>query len=335
MMRVLVTGAAGFIGSAVSRRLLERGDHIVGLDNFDPFYDRTIKERNLVPLRGFDGFEFCEGDLLDAETVARLLSDRARPVDRVVHLAALAGVRPSLMAPARYLRVNVEGTVRLLEACRVAGVRRLVVASSSSVYGSRSETPFSERDSCDRPSSPYAASKKATEVVCATYNELYDLGISCLRFFTVYGPGQRPEMAIHKFVRLALAGGAIPMFGDGTSGRDFTYIDDIVDGTVAALDRQNGSYKIYNLGGSQPVLLRDLIAAIGEATGCVPRIDHRPWQAGDVPITCADVTLARRELDYAPKVALAKGLRRFVDWYRATILPLATPIDGRSASLAG
>jgi UDP-glucuronate 4-epimerase len=203
------------------------------------------------------------------------------------------------------------------------------------VYGSRSQTPFTERDSCDRPSSPYAASKKATEVVCATYNELYDLGVTCLRFFTVYGPGQRPEMAIHKFVRLALAGEPIPMFGDGTSGRDFTYIDDIVAGTIAALDRQDGSYRIYNLGGSQPVLLRDLIAAIGEAVGRAPTIHRRPWQAGDVPITCADVTLAGRELDYAPTVPLAEGLRRFVDWYRTTILPLVTSIDGRRMPLVG
>ena len=319
-MRVLLTGAAGFIGSTLARALLARGDEVVGLDNFDPFYDRIVKERNLRDLSRYERFSVHAGDVLDGSLLDRLLDG----VDRVVHLAALAGVRPSLEAPSRYMRVNVEGTTEVLEACRRANIGNLVVASSSSVYGVRSTAPFYEDDPCDRPASPYAASKRATEHICATYHHLYETGVTCLRYFTVYGPRQRPEMAIHKFVRLALAGEAVPMFGDGASGRDYTYIDDIVDGTLAALDRQDGDFHVYNLGGAQPVLLRDLLDAIGEALGRKLRIDQRPWQAGDIPLTSADVSRAADELDYQPKVPLAVGLRRFVEWYRVTMLGRAS-----------
>lgn len=311
-MRVLLSGAAGFIGSSVAQRLLDREDEVVGLDNFDRFYHRSLKERNLSELRSHERFRLIEGDICDPGTLKEALAG----VDRVVHLAALAGVRPSLAEPARYMRVNVEGTVRLLEACRKAGVDRLVIASSSSVYGKRSRAPFSERDACNDPASPYAASKRAMELVCGNYHQLYRLGISCLRYFTVYGPRQRPEMAIHKFVRRAVEGKPIPMFGDGSSGRDYTYIDDVVDGTVAALDRQDGRFSIYNLGGAHPVLLKELIEAIGTALGQQLAIEQQPWQAGDVPLTSADVSLAARELGYAPQVPLDEGLRRFVAWYR-------------------
>jgi UDP-glucuronate 4-epimerase len=310
-MKILVTGAAGFIGSSVSQRLLERGDQVVGFDNFDPFYARTIKEANLKALES-PAFDFQMGDLLDNEALRSCL----KGVDGAIHLAALAGVRPSLENPTRYMRVNVEGTTTLLQACQELQINRLVVASSSSVYGPRTETPFRENDACDRPASPYAASKKATELACATYHHLYNLGITCLRFFTVYGPRQRPEMAIHKFVRLAMNGEAIPMFGDGTSGRDYTYIDDIVDGTVAAFDRQRGDFQVYNLGGSNPVLLRELIDAIGNAIGKPVDLEQKPWQPGDVPVTSADVSLAQKDLGYSPKVDLAEGLKRFVTWYR-------------------
>lgn len=310
-MKILVTGAAGFIGSCVCLRLIERGDQVVGLDNFDPFYARTIKERNLQALQT-KAFEFHQGDILDHDVLQRVLKN----VDGVIHLAALAGVRPSLENPARYMRVNAEGTTNVLQACHEERIKRIVVASSSSVYGPRTETPFRESDRCDLPASPYAASKKATELACATYHHLYDLGITCLRFFTVYGPRQRPEMAIHKFVRIALAKKPIPMFGDGTSGRDYTYIDDIVDGTVAALDKQNGAFNVYNLGGSNPVLLRELIEAIGRAIGIPVRLDQQPWQPGDVPVTFADVSRAEEDLGYRPKVALQEGLERFVGWYR-------------------
>lgn len=311
-MRVLITGAAGFIGSAVARALQSRGDTVVGLDNFDPFYERAHKERNVAELVQGERFELHEADLLDADAVDRALAG----VEAVVHLAALAGVRPSIAAPARYMRVNVEGTALLLQRCHALGVRRLVVASSSSVYGARSQTPFREDDPCDRPASPYAASKKATELVCSTFHELYGLGITCLRYFTVYGPGQRPEMAIHKFVRLAERGERLPMFGDGSTGRDYTYIDDIVRGTLAAIDRQSGQHVIYNLGGDRAVLLRDLIAAVGVACGCEPAVEPLPLQPGDVPVTSADITRAQAELGYAPRVSLEDGLARFVEWYR-------------------
>lgn len=311
-MRVLLTGAAGFIGSSVAEALLARGDEVVGLDNFDPFYERTLKQSNLQALLANPRFTFREGDILDSTLLGGLLDG----VDRLVHLAALAGVRPSIAEPARYMRVNVEGTTLLLEACHAAGVERGVVASSSSVYGIRSEVPFAEDDPCDRPASPYAASKRATELVCATAAHLQGMGLSCLRYFTVYGPRQRPEMAIHKFVRKVLAGEAVPMFGDGSSGRDYTFISDIVAGTLAALDRQDGQFHVYNLGGAHPVLLSELIDAIGEATGCALRIDRQPWQAGDVPITSADVRRAEAELGYAPQVSLSEGLGDFVAWYR-------------------
>jgi UDP-glucuronate 4-epimerase len=311
-MRILVTGVAGFIGSSVAERLVARGDEVVGLDNFDPFYDRRLKERNLGALRGRADFRFSEGEILDDALLDRLLPG----VEGVVHLAALAGVRPSLAAPERYMRVNVEGTTRVLEACRRAGVRHLVVASSSSVYGARSQVPFSEEDPCDRPASPYAASKKATEVVCATYHQLYGLAVSCLRYFTVYGPRQRPEMAICSFVRRALAGEAIPLFGDGSTGRDYTFIDDIVDGTIAALDHAERGFALYNLGGSRPVLLRDLIAAIERVIGRRVVVEHRPLQPGDVPITCADVRRSERELGFRARVTLQDGLARFVDWIK-------------------
>jgi UDP-glucuronate 4-epimerase len=319
-MRVLLTGVAGFIGSSVAEALLARGDEVVGLDNLDPFYSREHKERNLRALSRSASFTFEVGDILHAGRLDSLLPG----VDRVVHLAALAGVRPSIVEPARYMRVNVEGTTEVLEACRRAGVSKLVVASSSSVYGVRSEVPFSEDDPCDRPASPYAASKRATEHVCATYHHLFDIGVTCLRYFTVYGPRQRPEMAIHKFVRHVFAGDRVPMFGDGASGRDYTFIDDIVAGTLAALDRQDGAFRLYNLGGAHPVLLRELLAAIGDATGRQVQIDQHPWQAGDVPITSADVSLAEAELGYQPRVSLAEGLARFVDWYRVTMLGRAS-----------
>ncbi len=314
---VLVTGAAGFIGSSLCDALRARGDEVTGLDNFDPYYDRALKEANLAALRRDPGFTLVEGDLLDRAALDAALARGAR---KVVHLAALAGVRPSLAEPLRYLRVNVEGTANLLEACLRAGVEELVCASSSSVYGARSRVPFSEEDPCDRPASPYAASKKATEVVAATYVHLHAaLRIACLRYFTVYGPRQRPEMAIHRFVRLALEGRPLPVFGDGGSGRDYTFIDDIVAGTLAALDRLRSMpepFRIYNLGGAQPVLLRELCAAIGEATGRRLELAAQPEQQGDVPITAADVARAGAELGYAPRVPLREGLARFVAWYR-------------------
>lgn len=311
-MRVSITGVAGFIGSSVAEALLARGDQVVGIDSFETLlYGRAAKERNLQQLLNHPDFSFVEGSILEEDKLEQALQS-----DRVIHLAALAGVRPSIANPARYMRTNVEGTVNVLEVCRRRGIRRVVVASSSSVYGARSQTPFSEHDPCDRPASPYAASKKATEIVCSNYVDLYGMGVSCLRFFTVYGPRQRPDMAIHKFVALAVRGEPIPMFGDGSSGRDYTYVDDIVAGTIAALDRQDGAFHVYNLGGSKPLLLRELISEIEVAVGRSVQIAQQPWQSGDVPITCADVSLAEKELGFSPQVGISEGLRRFVAWYR-------------------
>ena len=311
---ILVTGAAGFIGSHLCEALLERGDRVVGLDNFNDFYDPAIKRANLAGPLARPGFALVEGDIRDAAAVARVFREHA-PTS-VVHLAAMAGVRPSLQDPALYHDVNCTGTAVVLQAARAAGVGRFVFGSSSSVYGGNPKVPFHEDDDVSRPVSPYAATKRANELTCHTFHHLYGMDIACLRFFTVYGPRQRPEMAIHKFVRLTEAGQPLPLFGDGRSERDYTYVDDILDGVLKAHDQSRG-FRIYNLGESRTISLRDLVAAIGRATGKEPRVDWQPPQPGDVPRTYADVGRAKAELGYAPKVDLDEGLRRFVAWYRS------------------
>ena len=315
MSRVLVTGAAGFIGSHLAERLLAGGHEVIGLDAFDDYlYPAAVKERNASALADRPGFRLVRGDILDAPLVAEL----AQGCERVVHLAALAGVRPSIAEPARYARTNVEGTVNLLEACRGAGIQRFVFASSSSVYGARGtgSAAFSEDDPCLAPASPYAATKRAGELICRTFRDLYGIGVSSLRYFTVYGPRQRPEMAIHKFTRALAAGQPIVLYGDGSTARDYTYIDDIIDGTAAAcLGVAPGQFQIYNLGGSRTTTLSRLVELIGDALGVAPRVRHEPDQPGDVPITYADVTRAGRELGYAPTVPSEDGIRRFVAWF--------------------
>jgi UDP-glucuronate 4-epimerase len=311
-MRVLVTGAAGFIGSHLSERLVLRGDEVVGLDNFDPFYDPATKERNLAALRETPRFRLVRGDIRD-----RPLLDTLVPgVDAVVHLAARAGVRPSIRDPALYQSVNLEGTVALLEACRSHGVRRFLFGSSSSVYGANPKVPFHEDDRVDFPVSPYAATKKAGELLCYTYHHLFGMDIACLRFFTVYGPRQRPEMAIHLFTRALFAGQPITVYGDGASARDYTYIDDILQGVLAALDRVRG-YRIYNLGESKRVRLLELVALLEKHVGKKAILRREPDQPGDVPVTYADIARAREELGYAPQVDIDEGLRRFVAWFRS------------------
>jgi UDP-glucuronate 4-epimerase len=312
MSKILVTGAAGFIGSHLCEALVRRGERVIGLDSFDDFYDPALKRRNVAPLAGDDHFELIEGDIRNAELVAGLLG---RGVDTVAHLAARAGVRPSIEKPLLYQDVNINGTMVLLEACRKLGTRRFIFASSSSVYGNNEKVPFSESDNVDFPISPYAATKKAGELICHTYHHLYGLDMTCLRLFTVYGPRQRPDLAIHKFARLIEAGRPIPVFGDGGMSRDFTYIDDIIDGVLRALDRC-GEYHVYNLGESRPVSLADLIGALEKALGKRAKIDRRPVQPGDVNRTFADVSLARRDLGYEPATELATGLARFVEWLR-------------------
>jgi UDP-glucuronate 4-epimerase len=314
-MLILVTGAAGFIGSHLAERLCARGDEVVGVDNFDPFYERTVKEANLAVLLHDPRFSLVEGDIRDAAALGRAFSPR-RP-DLVVHLAALAGVRPSLADPARYADVNVTGTQRVVDAAVAHDVRRLVFASSSSVYGLDSEPPFKESDPCLKPLSPYASTKRAGELLLFVAHYVYGLDVTCLRFFTVYGPRQRPDLAIHKFARRIADDQPIDLYGDGSSSRDYTFIDDIIDGVVAAIDEVTGAaprHRIYNLGGSRTTTLLQLVGLLGEALGKTPRIEWRPEQPGDMKRTLADVTLSARALGYTPRVSMKDGIGRFVTW---------------------
>jgi UDP-glucuronate 4-epimerase len=336
---VLVTGGAGFIGSHLVERLLERRRSVVVLDNLDPFYDPEVKRRNLDEAAARRGLRrdseflrpnpktlgdagrtkkiplaFVEGDLRDRDLLDRLFS--AFEIGTVFHGAARAGVRPSLADPLLYEEVNVRGTLLLLEAMRSHGVRHLLFASSSSVYGGGLRPPFREEDPTDRPLSPYAATKKACELLCANYHHLYGIQGTILRFFTVYGPRQRPEMAVHKFTRLIDQGRPIPLFGDGTSQRDYTYIDDILQGVMAAVDRPF-PYEVINLGESQTISLKRLVDLISEALGKPARIESHPFQEGDVPLTHADISKAERLLDYRPRVGVEEGIPRFVTWYRS------------------
>ena len=311
MGHYLITGGAGFIGSHVGEALLARGDTLTVLDNFNRFYDPAIKRSNVALLKGA---QLIEGDIRDQGLVGELFASQR--FDGVVHLAAMAGVRPSLLDPLLYEDVNVRGTLILLEAARRQPGLRFVFASSSSVYGANERVPFSETDDIHRPVSPYAATKRAGELHGYTYHHLYGIPFTGLRFFTVYGERQRPEMAIHKFVKAAFEGTPVPFYGDGSTRRDYTYIADIVDGVVRALDRCAG-YELYNLGESQTISLAELVAAIELATGRKMLLDRQPMQPGDVLVTYADVSKAREKLGYEPRTALAEGLRRFVAWYRA------------------
>ena len=315
-MRVLLTGAAGFIGSSLAERLVARGDEVVGVDNFDPFYPRAVKERNLASLRQQRGFSFHELDLADpaAPLAALLTADTA-----VVHLAAKAGVRPSLQDPAGYLRANLTATQALVDAMRAAGATRLAFGSSSSVYGDDTPAPFREDHAAIHPISPYAATKRAGELVLEALAPHWGLRVASLRFFTVYGPRQRPDLAIHSFTRRIAAGEAITMFGTGSEGRDYTYIDDIVSGVVAALDWTATApvgVDIFNLGGNEVIELRRMIAEIGAALGVEPRVERAGRQPGDVLLTSADITKSGRVLGYAPRTPFPEGIRRFVAWYR-------------------
>jgi UDP-glucuronate 4-epimerase len=311
-MKALVTGAAGFIGSHLAERLLNDGWTVTGVDNFDAFYDPRIKRRHLAGCLPHPAFRLVEGDIRDRTAMERAIE---RDTDVIVHLAARAGVRPSIAEPALYTDVNVNGTVVLLEIARDHGIPKFVFASSSSVYGNNKKVPFSEDDNVDFPISPYAATKKAGELICHTYRHLYGMAINCLRFFTVYGPRQRPDLAIHKFARLIEDGKPIPVYGDGTMMRDFTYIDDILNGVVAAMDNCTG-YEIYNLGESQPIRVNDLIAELEHALGKKATRQHLPLQPGDVDRTYADIAKAQAHLGYKPSTDIKTGLARFVAWFR-------------------
>ena len=313
MKNILITGVAGFIGSHLAEALRQRGDCVTGLDNFNDYYDPAVKRRNVSGLLGSDRFYLEEADICD-EAALRVVFETRKP-DVVVHLAARAGVRPSLEDPNLYHRVNVIGGQHILDACRACKPSHLVFASSSSVYGGSTDVPFSETDPVMRPISPYAATKRMNELQAHVYSHLYGINITMVRFFTVYGPRQRPDMAIHKFTRLICEGKPIPMFGNGDTRRDYTYIDDITHGLLQCVDRPF-RYEIFNLGESHTTSLRDLIALIEKYTGRKANIEHKPVQPGDVEITYANIDHARALLDYNPRFTMDEGVERFVSWFR-------------------
>lgn len=316
---IVLTGGAGFIGSHVAEALLGRGTRLTILDSLDEFYSPAFKRENLEETRRSGEYDFIELDICDFEGLRAVLG--AKRPEAIVHLAARAGVRPSIEQPRVYEQVNVAGTLNLLEICRELGVRKFIFGSSSSVYGIASRTPFSEDEAEMKPISPYAATKLAGEMLCHTYAHLYGLEVICLRFFTVYGPRQRPDLAIHKFFKLISEGKPIPFFGDGTSGRDYTYVDDIVSGVLAALDYRDTSdgmrFQTFNLGNSHPVTLAELVSAIERVSGRQAILDKQDMQPGDVPITWANIEKANRVLGYKPATSLVEGLRRFAEWYES------------------
>ena len=312
-MKILVTGAAGFIGSHLCEKLLADGDTVVGFDNFDPFYERTIKENNLKTSISNESFNLVEGDIRDTESVKELFNEHTFEV--VVHLAAKAGVRPSIKDPITYNKVNVLGTLNILEMMKENDIKRLVFASSSSVYGDSPDVPYKETMNVNNPISPYAATKIAAELLCYNYRHLYNISATCLRFFTVYGPRQRPEMAIAKFVKKAYDGNLISIYGDGSSCRDFTYIKDIIQGVVASIERDLG-FEIINIGESETIELNTLLELIKELTGCDLKTEHVPMQAGDVYKTFANIEKAKQLLDYTPVTSVREGLKQYISWLR-------------------
>jgi UDP-glucuronate 4-epimerase len=315
-MNVLITGGAGFIGSHLSQALLGQGHRVSIIDELNDFYDPALKLANLQEIRSTGAVSFHQADISDEERIPDILA--AEQPDAIVHLAARAGVRPSLEQPLLYERANVHGTMVLLEACRRLGIRKFVFASSSSIYGIANRVPFSEEDHLNLPISPYAATKIAGEKICYTYAHLYGLRVVCLRFFTVYGPRQRPDLAIRKFVDRIAAGRPIEVFGDGTSGRDYTYVADTVSGIVGALHYDCG-YDVFNLGNAHPVSLNEMIATIETAVGRQAVRAPSGEQPGDVPITFADIGKAQRLLGYSPKTSFADGIRKFMDWHRSRV----------------
>jgi len=311
----LVTGGAGFIGSNLCERLLGGGHVVWALDDLNSFYDIAIKQRNIREIQALaKPFTFVHGDITDRSVLDELF--REVKFDQIIHLAARAGVRPSLAEPALYQRVNVEGTVNLLEAARLNGIKKVTIASSSSVYGVNAKVPFSEADPIFSAISPYAASKLACESLGHVYHHIYDMDIAMLRFFTVYGPRQRPDLAIHKFAELISAGKSIPVFGDGSTARDYTFVSDTVDGILACTTKEFG-FEIFNLGESQTVTLSYLIELLENALGKKAVIERKPLQPGDVPITFADISKAKARLGYNPQVKIEQGIPKFVEWFRS------------------
>jgi len=315
MKNILITGGAGFIGSHLVDRLLATGEcRITVVDDFNDFYDPAIKTENVRLQLENPNYQLFEVDIRDRPGLEKVFNS-AR-FDCIVHLAARAGVRPSLQQPLLYTETNITGTMNLLEFARARDVKQFVFGSSSSVYGINAKVPFSEDDPIRQPISPYAATKAAGELLCHTYSHLYKLRCVCLRFFTVYGPRQRPDLAIHKFARLITEDKPIPVFGDGTTRRDYTYIDDIIAGVRAAIDYQTSDYEVINLGESRTIELRELISLLEQELGAKAKIDRQPLQPGDVPQTFADVTKARRLLGYTPQTQIEEGIKKFVQWFR-------------------
>src|SRR5213596_965516 len=310
-MRVLVTGGAGFIGSHLVEKLLASGYEVVILDDFNDFYDPQTKHANIAGLAR--DVTVYHVDLRDSESVRNLF--HREKVDAIAHLAARAGVRPSIQYPRLYYDTNVTGTLHLLEAARVTGVERFIFASSSSVYGASKTVPFSEDQHLTQTLSPYAATKIAGEFLCSTYSHLYQMRVVALRYFTVYGPRQRPDLAIHQFTRRIYAGQPIDQFGDGSTRRDDTYFDDVIEGTMAALNYEGSLFDIFSLGENDTIQLKDLIVAIENAFGKKAKINQLPEQPGDIPLTCAGISKARKLLGYKPTTRLSEGLPRFIDWF--------------------
>lgn len=317
MKTYLITGGAGFIGSSLSERLIKEENRVVAIDNFCDFYNPTIKENNVKELIKNSNFKLYRNDIRDREAVKKIFEENN--IDIVMHLAAMAGVRPSIENPVLYQEVNCMGTQNILEEMKAHNVKNLVMASSSSVYGNCKEVPFKENMIVDFAISPYAATKKANEVMTHVYHKLFDMNVIMLRFFTVYGPKQRPDLAINKFTRLMLEDKEIPMFGDGTTSRDYTYIDDIVDGIIRScnyVENNNDVYEILNLGNSSPVSLKEMINTIGQAIGVNPKIKQLPMQPGDVDRTFADISKAKKLIGYNPKTSFKEGIENFVEWYK-------------------
>ena len=319
---ILVTGGAGFIGSHLVERLLGEGTwRVTVVDDLNDFYSPEIKRANIAPFRDAANFNFVESDIRNAEAMRKVFD--ANEFDAIVHLAARAGVRPSLCHPKLYAETNINGTLNLLELARDFDIKKFVFGSSSSVYGVNSKVPFSEDDRINQPISPYASTKAAGELLCHTYSHLFDIRTVCLRFFTVYGARQRPDLAIHKFTRLIAEGKPVQVFGDGTTRRDYTYIDDIIQGVRASIDYDNSMHEVFNLGESETTELSRLINLLEKSLGVEAVVDRQPMQPGDVPVTYADVSKARKLLNYDPRTKIEDGIPRFVEWFRESQLRAA------------
>jgi len=329
-MRILITGGAGFIGSQLAKSLLEKRHEIVVIDNLNDYYDPAIKRANIEMLSTYELFTFVEGDIRSIADLEDIFSKDK--ITQVVHLAAQAGVRPSIQDPKLYYDVNIIGTLNILETMRKYGCKKMIFGSSSSVYGNNTETPFSESHAVDHPISPYAATKKSGELLCYNYHHLYNFDIFCLRFFSVYGPGQRPEMAIAKFTDAILNGKDIPMYGDGSSERDYTYVEDIVDGIILSMKNLRG-YNVFNLGESTTISLKNLIALIEKSCGKESHITQLPMQAGDVSITYADISKAKALLGYQPKTTIEQGVANYVKWYKTQATKKTTTKEIKDATL--